>query len=47
MIQYYKNRLCLNCLAGSEQNGKEIAEAMEGSVLIGVLSGNYPAVSAA
>ena len=47
MIQYYKNRLCLNCLAGSEQNGKEIAEAMEGSVLIGVLSGNYPDVSAA
>lgn len=47
MIQYYKNRLCLNCLAGSEQNGKEIVEAMEGNVLIGVLSANYPDVPSA
>ena len=34
----YKNRAALNVLAGSIGNAKEIFEAAEGYVLIGVLS---------
>nr|WP_154894032.1 KDGP aldolase family protein [Paenibacillus xylanexedens] len=37
----YKNRAALNVLAGSIGNAKEVFEAAEGYVLIGVLSKNY------
>lgn len=40
----YKNRTALNVLAGSIQNAKEVFEAAEGYVLVGVLSKNYPTV---
>lgn len=39
---YYKDRVCLNVLAGSRENAKEIYQAAEGYVVIGVLSKNYP-----
>ena len=38
---FYQDRLCLNVLAGSKQNAKEIWQAVEGHVLVGVLSKNY------
>ncbi len=38
---FYQDRLCLNVLAGSKQNAKEIWQAAEGHVLVGVLSKNY------
>ncbi|MBS0881014.1 KDGP aldolase family protein [Pantoea sp. JGM49] len=38
---FYQGRLCLNVLAGSKQNAKEIWQAAEGHVLVGVLSKNY------
>ncbi|EQE82719.1 UNVERIFIED_CONTAM: oxo-acid lyase [Clostridioides difficile] len=45
--QYYKNRVCLNVLAGSIKNAKEVYNACDGHVLIGVLSKNYSTVEAA
>lgn len=45
--QYYKNRVCLNVLAGSIKNAKEVYDACDGYVLIGVLSKNYSTVEAA
>ncbi len=45
--QYYKNRVCLNVLAGSIKNAKEVYDACDGHVLIGVLSKNYSTVEAA
>lgn len=44
---YYKDRVCLNVLAGSKQNAIEVYEAGETYVLVGVLSKNYPTVEAA
>ncbi|MBD1576501.1 KDGP aldolase family protein [Vibrio sp. S11_S32] len=44
---FYKNRVCLNVLAGSEDNAKDIYDAAEGHVLVGVLSKNYPDVETA
>jgi len=38
---FYQDRLCLNVLAGSKQNAKEIWQAAEGHVLVGMLSKNY------
>ncbi|ORM66087.1 2-dehydro-3-deoxy-phosphogluconate aldolase [Pantoea rwandensis] len=38
---FYQGRLCLNVLAGSKQNAKEIWQAAEGHVLVGVLSKSY------
>ncbi|MDR2832700.1 MAG: KDGP aldolase family protein [Streptococcaceae bacterium] len=38
---YLKNRLCLNVLAGSVENAKEVYEAAKGHVVVGVLSKNY------
>ena len=35
---YYRDRVCLNVLAGSRQNAVDIYEAAEGHVLVGVLS---------
>ncbi len=45
--QYYKNRVCLNVLAGSIRNAKEVYNACEGHVLVGVLSKNYSTVESA
>lgn len=45
--KFYKNRVCLNVLAGSKENAREIYEAAEGYVLVGVLSKDYPDVSSA
>lgn len=44
---FYKNRVCLNVLAGSVENAKEIYQAAEGHVVVGVLSKNYPDVDTA
>ena len=45
--QFYKDRICLNVLANSVGNAKEIAAAAEGHVVVGLLSKNYPSVDAA
>ncbi|WP_294561431.1 KDGP aldolase family protein [uncultured Traorella sp.] len=47
MINYYKNKICLNVLAGDHQNAQEIYQACEKHVIIGVLSANYPDVKSA
>lgn len=44
---FYKNRVCLNVLAGTVDNAREIYEAAEGHVLVGVLSKSYPDVDTA
>lgn len=44
---YYKDRVCLNVLAGSKGNAQEIYDAAQGHVLVGVLSKNYPDVDSA
>lgn len=41
-INFYKDRICLNCLTNSLENATEIWEVMGGYVLIGLLSANYP-----
>lgn len=46
-INYYKDTLCLNVLAGSLGNAKEIYKAAEGHVEVGVLSSSYPDVKSA
>ncbi|MGI8463735.1 2-dehydro-3-deoxy-phosphogluconate aldolase [Pectobacterium punjabense] len=42
---FYRDRVCLNVLAGSKENASEIYDAAEGHVLVGVLSKNYPDVA--
>lgn len=44
---FYRNRVCLNVLAGSKENASDIYAAAEGHVLVGVLSKNYPSVESA
>ena len=44
---FYRDRVCLNVLAGSKENAREIYVAAEGHVLVGVLSKNYPDVASA
>lgn len=44
---FYRDRVCLNVLAGSKDNAREIYEAAEGHVLVGVLSKNYADVESA
>ncbi|STS87902.1 4-hydroxy-2-ketovalerate aldolase [Klebsiella variicola] len=44
---FYRDRVCLNVLAGSKDNAREIYDAAEGHVLVGVLSKNYPDVASA
>lgn len=44
---FYRDRVCLNVLAGSKSNASEVYAAAEGHVLVGVLSKNYPDVPAA
>ncbi|XID91312.1 KDGP aldolase family protein [Paenibacillaceae bacterium WGS1546] len=43
----YRNRVALNVLANSVDNAKEVFEAAEGRVLVGVLSKAYPSAEAA
>ena len=45
--KFYQGRLCLNVLAGSKQNARDIWEAADGYVLVGVLSKNYASTEAA
>lgn len=45
-INYYNDRVCLNVLAGDLENAKEIYEAAEGHVEVGVLTADYPTVDA-
>lgn len=44
---FYRDRVCLNVLAGSKDNARDIYDAAQGHVLVGVLSKNYPDVSTA
>ncbi|MBE5986550.1 MAG: oxo-acid lyase [Paenibacillaceae bacterium] len=43
-LNFYKGRVCLNCLTNSVDNAKAIYEAAEGHVAVGILSANYPDV---
>jgi len=45
--RWYKGRAALNVLANSVENAKEVFEAAEGHVLVGVLSKDYPDVPSA
>ncbi|KKI89738.1 2-dehydro-3-deoxyphosphooctonate aldolase [Bacillus sp. SA1-12] len=45
--RFYKERVALNVLANSIENAKEVFEAAEGYVLVGVLSKDYPTVEEA
>ena len=47
MINFYKGRLCLNCLADGIDNAKDILDTMNGNALIGVLSSQYASVEEA
>ncbi|MDO4378848.1 MAG: KDGP aldolase family protein [Erysipelotrichia bacterium] len=47
MVNFYNDKVCLNCLAGSLENACQIYEATEKHVLVGVLSANYPDVMSA
>lgn len=46
-INFYKGRVCLNCLTNSIENAKAILEAAEGYVAVGILSADYPDVESA
>lgn len=46
-INFYKDRVALNFLAGSYENGKESLDACDGFGVVGVLSANYPSNEAA
>lgn len=47
LANFYNDKVCLNVLANSVKNAKEVYEAAEGHVLVGVLSKNYPTVELA
>lgn len=44
---YLHDKICLNVLANSIENAKEVYEAAKGHVLVGVLSKNYDSVESA
>lgn len=46
-LNFYHDRVCLNVLAGSHQNAKEIYQATETYVVVGVLSKNYADLNSA
>lgn len=46
-LHFYKDRVCLNCLTNSIENAKELYEASEGHVALGLLSADYPDVPSA
>lgn len=41
MINYFKDQICINVLANSIENAKEIYDETKGNVVIGLLSANY------
>lgn len=43
-INFYKDRVALNCLAKDIKNAKEVSDAMEGHVAVGVLSKQFNTV---
>lgn len=43
-IRFYKDRVALNCLAKDIKNAKEVAEAIDGYVAVGVLSKQFNTV---
>ncbi|NGP46906.1 oxo-acid lyase [Bacillaceae bacterium SIJ1] len=45
--RFYRGRVCLNVLASSVGNAKEVMTAAEGYAVIGVLSKDYPTVGTA
>lgn len=45
--KFYKDRVCINVLANSIENAKEVYDAIEGHVLVGLLSKDYSTVEAA
>lgn len=45
--RFYQDRVALNVLANSIENAREVFEAAEGHVLVGVLSKDYPTVEKA
>jgi len=44
---FYRDRVCLNVLAGSKDNARDIYDEAQGHVLVGVLSKNYADVPSA
>lgn len=46
-LKFYKERVCLNCLTNSIENAKELYQATEGHVALGLLSADYPDVPSA
>lgn len=46
-MKYYDNKVCINVLAGNLQNAKDIYDAANQCVVVGVLSANYPDVESA
>lgn len=46
-LNFYKGRVCLNCLTNSIENAKAICAAAEGHVAVGILSADYPDVDSA
>jgi uncharacterized protein (TIGR03581 family) len=47
MELWIKDRACINVLGGSIENAKDVYEAADGHVLVGVLTANYDSVDAA
>ena len=45
--KFYKDRICLNVLGNTIENAKELFDASEGYILVGLLSKNYPSVEKA
>ncbi|MFV0479047.1 MAG: 2-dehydro-3-deoxy-phosphogluconate aldolase [Anaerorhabdus sp.] len=45
--KYYKGKICLNVLTQSKENAKELIEATEGHVVLGLLSKSYDTVDSA
>lgn len=46
-LNFYKGRVCLNCLTNSIENARAIYEAAKGYVAVGILSADYPDVESA
>lgn len=40
-MNFYKNKVCLNVLVNSIENAKQVYDAAEGNVVVGLLSKNY------
>ncbi len=44
-VKFYKNRVCINCLAGNLQNAKEVVEVLEGAGCVGLMSASFPTIA--